>query len=80
MSRAREFDEEMAVQRAMRLFWRKGYAGFEQPHPVETVDIAPEDADRLYTQVGNLLFDESRLRTLDVKRWAVTGLDKRLEV
>jgi predicted AlkP superfamily pyrophosphatase or phosphodiesterase len=23
------------------LFWRKGYAGFEQPHPVETVDIAP---------------------------------------
>jgi arylsulfatase A-like enzyme len=23
------------------LFWRKGLAGFEQPDPVETVDIAP---------------------------------------
>jgi predicted AlkP superfamily pyrophosphatase or phosphodiesterase len=23
------------------LFWRKGMAGFEQPSPVETVDIAP---------------------------------------
>jgi predicted AlkP superfamily pyrophosphatase or phosphodiesterase len=23
------------------LFWRKGMAGFEQPHPIETVDIAP---------------------------------------
>jgi hypothetical protein len=23
------------------LFWRKGYGGFEQPSPVEAVDIAP---------------------------------------
>ena len=23
------------------LFWRKGMTGFEQPSPVETVDIAP---------------------------------------
>jgi arylsulfatase A-like enzyme len=27
--------------RVPMLFWRKGYGGFEQPSPVETVDIAP---------------------------------------
>lgn len=28
-------------RRVPMLFWRKGMAGFEQPNPVETVDIAP---------------------------------------
>ena len=28
-------------RRVPMLFWRKGMAGFEQPSPVETVDIAP---------------------------------------
>jgi predicted AlkP superfamily pyrophosphatase or phosphodiesterase len=28
-------------RRVPMLFWRKGIAGFEQPNPVETVDIAP---------------------------------------
>ncbi len=28
-------------RRVPMLFWRKGMAGFEQPHAVETVDIAP---------------------------------------
>jgi len=28
-------------RRVPMLFWRKGYTGFEQPDPVETVDIAP---------------------------------------
>jgi hypothetical protein len=33
-----------------------------------------EQADGLYEQVAGLLFDEARLRTLDVKRWARQGL------
>jgi len=28
-------------RRVPMLFWRRGYTGFEQPQPVETVDIAP---------------------------------------
>jgi predicted AlkP superfamily pyrophosphatase or phosphodiesterase len=28
-------------RRVPMLFWRKGLTGFEQPDPVETVDIAP---------------------------------------
>ena len=28
-------------RRVPMLFWRKGMTGFEQPSPVETVDIAP---------------------------------------
>ncbi|HVJ20639.1 MAG TPA: tetratricopeptide repeat protein, partial [Polyangiaceae bacterium] len=32
-----------------------------------------EEAERLYGQAFDLLFDEGRLRTIDVKRWALGG-------
>lgn len=39
------------------LFWRKGLAGFEQPNPVETVDIAPTLAAWLGLAVPTGAFD-----------------------
>ncbi len=40
MSRTREFDEEVAVQRAMRLFWRKGYETATLPDLLKTMRIS----------------------------------------
>jgi predicted AlkP superfamily pyrophosphatase or phosphodiesterase len=45
------------------LFWRKGMAGFEQPSPVETVDIAPTLAAVLGFRVPEGAFDG---RCLDI--------------
>ena len=45
------------------LFWRKGYAGFEQPAPVETVDIAPSLAALIGIEVQQGDFDG---RCLDI--------------
>lgn len=39
------------------LFWRRGMAGFEQPAPVETVDIAPTLARLLRLDVPDGAFD-----------------------
>ena len=39
------------------LFWRRGLAGFEQPNPVETVDIAPTLAALLGLAVPAVEFD-----------------------
>ncbi|MEO6093059.1 MAG: alkaline phosphatase family protein [Novosphingobium sp.] len=39
------------------LFWRKGMAGFEQPAPVETIDIAPTLAAVLRLRVPDGAFD-----------------------
>jgi arylsulfatase A-like enzyme len=39
------------------LFWRKGLAGFEQPSPVEAVDIAPTLAALLGLEVPAGDFD-----------------------
>lgn len=39
------------------LFWRKGMRGFEQPHPVETVDIAPTLAALIGLGVPDGTFD-----------------------
>ena len=39
------------------LFWRKGMTGFEQPSPVETVDIAPTLAALVGLQVPASEFD-----------------------
>ena len=39
------------------LFWRRGLAGFEQPAPVETVDIAPSLAALLHVPVPASSFD-----------------------
>lgn len=39
------------------LFWRRGMAGFEQPAPVETIDIAPSLAALLHLTVSEGEFD-----------------------
>ena len=44
-------------RRVPMLFWRKGMAGFEQPSPVETVDIAPTLAALLGLAVPEAEFD-----------------------
>ena len=44
-------------RRVPLLFWRKGWTGFEQPGPVETVDIAPSLAAVLGLKVPEGTFD-----------------------
>lgn len=44
-------------RRVPLLFWRKGWTGFEQPAPVETVDIAPSLAAVLGLKVPEGSFD-----------------------
>ena len=44
-------------RRVPMLFWRKGLAGFEQPSPVETVDIAPTLAALIGLAVPEAEFD-----------------------
>ena len=39
------------------VFWRRGMRGFEQPHPVETVDIAPTLAALIGLRVSDGTFD-----------------------
>mgnify|MGYP006314275569 FL=1 len=39
------------------LFWRRGMPGFEQPHPIETVDIAPTLAALIGLGVPDGTFD-----------------------
>jgi predicted AlkP superfamily pyrophosphatase or phosphodiesterase len=39
------------------LFWRQGMAGFEQPHPIDTVDIAPTLAAVIGLAVPEAEFD-----------------------
>ena len=50
-------------RRVPMLFWRRGLPGFEQPNPVETVDIAPTLAALLGLAVSQGTFDG---RCLDV--------------
>lgn len=44
-------------RRVPLLFWRKGMTRFEQPAPVETVDIAPTLAALLHLKVADAQFD-----------------------
>ena len=44
-------------RRVPMLFWRSGMSGFEQPAPVETVDIAPTLAAWLGLKVSEGMFD-----------------------
>ncbi|MFO1255814.1 MAG: alkaline phosphatase family protein [Sphingomonadaceae bacterium] len=44
-------------RRVPMLFWRRGMSNFEQPHPVETVDIAPTLAAILGLKVPDGSFD-----------------------
>jgi predicted AlkP superfamily pyrophosphatase or phosphodiesterase len=44
-------------RRVPMLFWRKGMVGFEQPNPVETVDIAPSLASVIGLRLDDGAFD-----------------------
>lgn len=44
-------------RRVPMLFWRKGMTGFEQPNPVETVDIAPTLASIIGLRLDDGAFD-----------------------
>lgn len=44
-------------RRVPMLFWRKGMTGFEQPNPVETVDIAPTLASVIGLRLDDGAFD-----------------------
>ena len=44
-------------RRVPMLFWRRGMSNFEQPHPVETIDIAPTLAAILGLRVTDGAFD-----------------------
>lgn len=44
-------------RRVPMLFWRKGMTGFEQPNPVETVDIAPTLAAVIGLRIDDGAFD-----------------------
>ena len=59
-------------RRVPMLFWRKGVPGFEQPSPVETVDIAPTLAAILHLPVPEGAFDG---RCLDIDGGPVNTCD-----
>ena len=61
-------------RRVPLLFWRKGLPGFEQPAPVETVDIAPSLAALLRLKVPEGSFDG---RCLDLDGAAGNTCDAR---
>ena len=44
-------------RRVPMLFWRKGMVGFEQPNPVETIDIAPTLASVIGLRLDDGAFD-----------------------
>ncbi|WP_408590354.1 alkaline phosphatase family protein [Novosphingobium sp.] len=60
-------------RRVPMLFWRKGMAGFEQPSPVETVDIAPTLAALIGLNVPAGTFD-GRCLDLDAGAGSTCGV------
>lgn len=68
MSRAREFDEEMAVQRAMRLFWRKGYETSTLPDLLKTMRIS---RGSFYNAFGT----KREVLIRAIQRYVRTGMD-----
>ena len=58
--------------------WREFLLGKRGDVEATTVEKKKEtevdEADRQYEAAGRIMFDEGRLRTLDVKRWAREGL------
>lgn len=68
MSRAREFDEEMAVQRAMRLFWRKGYETSTLPELLKVMRIC---RGSFYNAFGT----KREVLIRAVQQYAGTGMD-----
>lgn len=50
MARNVEFDEERAIQKAMEVFWKKGYSGASMRHLTDAMQI---NASSLYNTIGD---------------------------
>ncbi|MFD0441373.1 TetR/AcrR family transcriptional regulator [Streptomyces chartreusis] len=73
MGRPKEFDPEAAVEQAMRVFWRQGYAATTPQHLVDTLHIGKGS---LYNAFGGKrqLFDLALRRYLDQQALAMKAL------
>jgi tetratricopeptide (TPR) repeat protein len=76
----RKGDEQEAWRRFIALSTSKNLSKVEQASALEAAgdlefaDRRTGDAEKLYAAASRVVFDEGRLRTLDVKRWAREGL------
>ena len=72
--RPRSFDEDVALERAMQLFWRQGYEGTSIAHLTEAMGISPPS---LYAAFGDkeTLF----LKAIERYQCATGGMLARLE-
>ncbi|MEI5099038.1 helix-turn-helix domain-containing protein [Streptomyces sp. PmtG] len=73
MGRPRQFDPETAVDQAMEVFWRKGYAGTT---PQDLVDALGIGKGSLYNAFGSkhALFERALRRYRDTQAHALIGL------
>ncbi len=60
MARGREFDEEQAVDKAMRLFWRKGYDGSPLPDLLREMDLSRSSFYNAFGEKRRVLADAVR--------------------
>jgi AcrR family transcriptional regulator len=81
MARPREFDREEALQRAMRVFWAKGYAGTSTDDLLQAMSIGRQsmyatfgDKRKLYVEVLRRYQQESARGHLDRLRSARSAL------
>ncbi|MGH8517134.1 MAG: TetR/AcrR family transcriptional regulator [Panacagrimonas sp.] len=68
MARAREFDEQQAVDKAMRLFWRKGYDAAPLPDLLQEMDLSRSS---FYNAFG----EKRRVLAEAVRQYMEGGMD-----
>jgi TetR/AcrR family transcriptional repressor of nem operon len=73
MARPKQFDPEIAVDRAMQVFWRKGYAATT---PQDLVDALGIGKGSLYNAFGSkhALFERALVRYRDSQAVLLTGM------
>ncbi|MGH8516244.1 MAG: TetR/AcrR family transcriptional regulator [Panacagrimonas sp.] len=60
MARGREFDEQVAVDKAMRLFWRKGYDAAPLPDLLREMDLSRSSFYNAFGEKKRVLVDSVR--------------------
>ena len=68
MARTREFDEQQAIDKAMRLFWRKGYGASPLPDLLREMDLSRSS---FYNAFG----EKRRVLAESVRRYMEGGMD-----
>lgn len=68
MARGREFDEQVAVDKAMRLFWRKGYDAAPLPDLLREMDLSRSS---FYNAFG----EKRRVLEESVRQYMKGGMD-----